>query len=748
MPKKLVSLLCLVLLLLPCTGYAQTYKVDRVVVEGNRRVERAYIEAILTAAAGRELTAEDIDRDIQAIFKTGRFTDVKALLQERDGRQWLVYQVEERPLLRQVNFAGNKELKNEKLGELVKAKSTDFYQPQFLRDGVQAIKKAYVEAGYHATEVETKVDIDDKQEATVTFTITEGSAVYVTDIRFEGNTVFKDRELKKALLTKKKWFLSFLTKRGAYREEMAQVDVDLLTDKYFNKGYIQARVRQPQVLLKDDKKSVELVFEIEEGPQFFIGVLDVQGDLLVGREELLAKVRMRPGDVFSRLALRENLLVLNDFYADQGYAFVNVTPQTEVDEEQRKVDITFEIEQGSRVRIGRIGIAGNTRTRDKIIRRHVQLGEGDLYSATGIKESRRRINNLGFFDEVNLTTSRGAEEHLMDVEIDVKERPTGSFSVGAGFSSADGLLLQGSVSQENFMGKALKLDLAASLGGKSSTYRIGLLDPYFLDRDLALGFDVYKTEREWTDFTREATGGNIKLGLPITDDLRSFFVYRYEKKDIYDIAEDASNQIKEEAGESTISSVTASLTLNTTDFRPDPSRGHISELSVEYAGLGGDAKFVKYIFDHRYFYPLPREFVFSVHGRFGYIQDLDDRRIPLDERFYLGGINSMRGFKTRELGPRDPDTGDYYGGNKTAFANVELTFPLIRDMKLKGVVFFDIGNAWDKEQSMFSDLRYSVGAGVRWNSPMGPLRFEWGYNLDPKPWEESSVFDFTVGRMF
>jgi outer membrane protein insertion porin family len=741
-------ILLILFLLMPIAGAASTLQVDQVLVEGNRRVERAYIEGVLTVSAGELITLQDVDRNIEAIFKTGRFDDVSAELVERDGKRILVFKVSERPLLRKIVFKGNSEIKNDKLGEMVNAKKMEFYRPQIIRESTEIIKRAYIQEGYYATEVDGKVDINDRQEATITFDIDEGDKVYVTEIRFEGNTIFKPKELKKAMLTKEKWFLSFITGRGGYNEEMTQVDRDIIADQYYNEGYIQVRVKGPIAELQPDRKSMELLYEIEEGDQFYIGSVDVSGDLLKDKQELLDVMSLHRDDIFSRKVMREDMSRLNDLYADSGYAYVNVTPETEVDEQAHRVDITYDVEQGIKTRIGRINISGNTRTRDKVVRRQVKVAEGDTYSASLIKKSRQKINNLGYFDEVNLTTRKGDDLSLMDVDIDVKERATGSFSIGAGFSSVDGLMLQGSISQDNFLGRGLRLDLSGSLGGSRTVYRVGLLDPYFLDRDMALGFDVYDTEREWTDFDRETTGGDIKLGLPITDDIRSFFIYRFEKKTINDVDDDASWIIREQEGKSTLSSLTASLTRNTTDFRPDPSRGNISELSIEYAGLGGSERFIKYTADHRYFYPLPWGVVFSAHGQLGYIQKTGNKSIPLDERFFLGGMNSLRGFESREVGPRDSSTGDFTGGNKEAVFNIELTFPLIKDMKMKGLVFFDTGNAWDTDEMMFSEMRYSVGAGISWNSPMGPLRFAWGYNLSPKDWEEPSAFDFSVGKMF
>ncbi len=741
----------LLAMLVPQAVAAQLYPVGQIVIEGNRRVESRYIKSALNISEGQTVSSSDIDQGLRNIYATGRFDNVVAETVAAGERVNLVYRVTERPLLREVVFVGNHEIDTEKLSTIISAKAVDFYRPQVLAPAIKKIKQAYVLEGYYATEVVPQVDINDRNEVTLTLDIEEGERVFVTSIRFEGNTVFSEKELKKNLFSKEKWFLSFITERGAYKEDMLLADRDVITDQYYNRGYIKVQVKKPITTLLEDKESMEVLFEIEEGEQFRIGEVDVQGDLLGTKEELLEGLTLRTGDVFSRKVLRENMKNLNDIYADEGYAFVNVSPVTDVDPFLQQINIMLNVERGVRVSIGRISVAGNTRTRDKVVRREMRLAEGDFYSASKMNNSRRRINNLGFFEEVNLTTSRGVDDAHMDVEVDVQEKATGSFSIGAGFSSADGLLFQGALSQDNFLGRALRFDLSAALGGSSATYRLGLLDPYFLDKHIAFGGDIYNTEREWSDFTRKTTGGDVKLGVPLTETLRSFFIYRYEKKDIFDVDEDAPRSITDQEGEHTLSSFTASLSRNTTDYRPDPTRGNISELSIEYAGLGGTEKFIKYIADHRYFYPLPLGLVFSAHGQIGYIQEMSGQDSPLDERFFLGGMNSLRGFESREVGPYEiDDDGEiyYYGGNKSAYFNFEVAFPLVKAMKMKGLVFFDTGNAWDKDQEFFSDMRYSAGVGMAWNSPMGPLRFAWGRNLDPNEYEETSIFDFSVGKMF
>lgn len=752
-------------LLLPVAAFAQTYHIGEVVIAGTRRVEPSAIRAVLSVQAGQTVSLDDIDKDLQAIFKLGRFTDVAADIDDQTGTNILTYRVTERPLVRDVRFSGNKELSVDKLRPLVTVKVPDIYDPAKVEKSVSAIRKAYVDEGYHAVAIDPRVVINDDYEATITFAITEGKKVLIDKIRFEGNTVFSDRQLRKAMETKERWFLSWLTDRGTYREDVLQNDLEILADKYFNEGYVQVKVKQPQVTLGPDKKYMDILIEIDEGPQFKVGKVSVQGDLIKPADQILAMTELKPGQVFSRETLRKDVLAINDLYADRGYAYVNVAPLSSMDEKARTVSLKYDIEQGPKVFIHRIHIFGNTKTRDKVIRREMKLVESELYSASNLKESRRKINNLGYFEEVNVTTAKAPEEGQMDIDVNVKEKPTGTFSLGFGYSSVDKFIGQGSISQANFLGRGLKLNLSGSLGSASTTYQLGLLDPYFLDRNLSLGGDLYKTDREWNDFSKKSTGGDVKLGLPLTENSRAFFVYRYEQKNIYSVAADASDLIKRQEGKSTLSSLFLSLTHDNTDYRLDPSTGGVSEVSLEFAGLGGSERFARYIVDHRHFWPWPWGTVFSVHGQVGYVQQVAGREIPIDERFYLGGIRTLRGFKTREVGPRvlktaelvDPVTGEvitsgsdfeYTGGDKEGYFNVEYMFPLVKDLGLKGVLFFDTGNTWSEDQDFFSEMRYSAGAGIRWFSPLGPLRLEWGYNLDPKQFEKRSQFEFSIGNYF
>ncbi len=755
----------LVVLMIPAAAWGQSYRIGGVEIGGLNRVEQGVVRAVIGVQPGQTATLDDIDRDLHQIYQLGRFTDVSAEIRESQGATILTYRVVERPLIRELGFAGNKEFKEDKLREKAAFKTPDLYDPRKVDKSLQAIKKAYVDEGYHAVVITPQLEPKNDGEAQLTFTIVEGDKVLVDRIRFQGNAAFSDRQLKKAMETKERWFLSWLTDRGTYKEEVLQIDLEAIADKYFNNGYVQVKVRQPQITLVEDNRYMDILIDIEEGLQFRVGQVEVQGDLLKPPGEILALTKLKPGDIFSREKLRGDLAAINSLYADQGYAYVNVAPLSNIDPQRREVDLKYEIEQGIQVHIDRIRVVGNTKTRDKVIRREMKLVEGDLYSASKLKESRRRVNNLGFFEEVNVTTAKGPEADRMDLDVSVKEKPTGTFSIGFGYSSVDQFIAQGSVSQSNFLGKALKLNLSGAIGGSSTTYQVGLLDPYFLDKNLSLGGDLYKTDREWSDFSKKATGGDVKLGFPVGENTRAFFIYRYEVKTIYDVEPTASQSILDQAGTSTLSSLFSSLTHDTTDYRIDPSSGGVSEVSIELAGLGGTENFARYILDHRHFWPWKWGTVFSLHGQLGYLQQIGDDEVPIDERFYLGGIRTLRGFKSREVGPRvrrissvvDPVTGaptstgsdfEFTGGDKEAVFNLEYTFPLVKDLGLKGVLFFDAGNAWGEDEEFFSEMRYSVGGGIRWFSPMGPLRLEWGYNLDPKEFEEPSQFEFSIGNFF
>lgn len=751
MYKSLVVALFLVLMSV-FSAVAEEFRVAQVQIEGNRRVATAAIRGVISINPGDVVSYAMVDENLRNIFALGGFYDVTARVDEVQGSNILVFNLQELPLVRTLEFRDNKKLSDQKLRDSTTLRPPFIFDHSRVRSSVQELKNAYTKDGYHAAEITSRLDTDDRGEAVLVYLVDEGRKIRVKNINFSGNNVLKRRALLKSIETKERWFLSWLTGRGVYLEEIMEIDVERIKMAYYDIGYQDVIVQQPRVTLVDGKY-LNIDIEIDEGPQYRVGTLSISGDLLFPEDQLLQQVPLKEGEVFSRLELRNSILALTDLYADRGYAYVNVVPLTTRKVNELLFNIELEIEQGVQVTIERVDISGNFRTRDKVIRREIPVIEGELYSSSKMKEANRRVRNLGFFDEVQVTDRPGSAEDLSVVEVAVEERLTGTFSIGLGYSSVDKLLAQGSVSQENFLGRGLNLNLSGSIGSKSNTYSLGLTDPYFLDTGWTLGGEVYRSKREYRDYDDERAGGAIRAGHPVSSNSRIFVTYRYEQKEITNLSEIAltNNFIRSQEGESTLSSITTQWVRNSTDFYDDPSRGGVTRISLEYAGLGGTEHFLRPIASHRHFFPLFWGTVFSIQGEVGYITSTRGDEVSLSERFYLGGIRTLRGFKTREVGPVETDSlGNrvYVGGEKMGYFNIEYLFPISRSLGLQGVLFYDTGNVWRDNEEYFSDMRHSAGAGIRWRSPLGPLRFEWGYNLDPRDDEKKSVFEFTIGRPF
>jgi len=749
---SLTTALLVALLLSNQTAHADGEKVTEVVVRGNRRIEASAILNATSIKAGDAFNSERTDADIRAIFKMGQFQDVQISSEPVSGGVILVYSVIEKPIVRDVRFEGNNELKQDKLLEGLPVRRNAIFSQKELDKAVAKLKKQYQDEGFYLATVEPIIEQRTPTEYQVTFKVTEGKKIRIGTISFEGNTAFSARKLRGVMETKEEWFMSWLTGAGTYKEEVLKNDALLIADQYMNNGYINVKVGEPVMKLAEDQESLLVEISITEGDQYRIGEITFKGDILYSENEFRTKLKTETGEVFSRANLRTDIGTLTDMTADKGYAFNNVNPQTKPDPEKKILDLSFEIEKGELVRIERIFIAGNSKTRDKVARREMRLMEGELYSATGFKRSKQNLMNTGYFEEANIASAKGGSSNKLNVNVDLKEKATGAFTIGGGYSSLDGLIFQGSVSQSNFLGLGLKANASASIGGKSNTYSIGLSDPYFLDSKWTLGMDIYRTERDYTDYSRRLTGGDIKAGYPITDFIGTFWMYKYEIKDIYNptnlyLLYNAIDPGNYPLSQTTTSSIFASVTNNTTDFRFDPSTGMVNTLSTEYAGLGGNNKFVREIFDNTFYYPLWWKFVVSTKVSVGAIQQAGGP-IPIDEKFYLGGIGTLRGYAARTVCPID--NGLYVGGERELFGNIEIKFPILPEYGIKGVTFFDYGNAWSGSKIMPQNMYMSYGAGIRWASPMGPLRLEYGIPINPRSGidNKSGRFEFAMGSMF
>ncbi len=764
--KNTVSTILLGVISCSTLAYAEGEKLAEIRIQGNQRIESAAILNVIKLHAGDTLYNDKTDADIRAIYKLGHFQDVQALKEDSDKGVVLVYTVQEKAIVREIAFAGNKEITTDKLKEALEFRVNSVFSAKDLAKSIAKIKKMYGDEGYYLAEIKTQTKQTSPSDLTVTLTIVEGDKILIKEIHLDGNKAFSSSKLKGLMETKEKWFLSWLTGAGTYKEEVLKNDSLLISDHYLNNGYINIKVGEPTVKLNESKTALEVYIGITEGEQYRIGAIGFKGELLDPAADLRKKLKSEPDEIFNRSILRTDIGTLTDLYGDKGYAFATINPQTRLDNDKKTVDMTFDIEKGELVSIERINITGNPKTRDKVIRREMRITESGLYSATGMKRSKQNLMNLGFFEEANIATAKGSASNKLNVNVDVKEKPTGTFSIGGGYSSLDGFIGQGSVQQANFLGLGLKANLSASIGGKSKTYALGLTDPYFMDTKWTLGGDIYRSERVYTDYTRRLTGGDIKGGYPINDFLGTFMMYKYEIKDLfnpsspYQTLHDAFGNDTYPLGTTTTSSIFGSITHNNTDYRLDPSTGMINSFSIEYAGLGGDNKYARFITDHTYFHPLYKKLIASTKLTLGYIGEVG-QPVPIDEKFYLGGIYSLRGFKARTVAPtkiqitkdingNQANDQIYLGGNTEVFGNVELTFPLLSEAGLKGVMFFDYGNSFNDKSALFDTMLTSYGLGIRWASPIGPLRLEYGIPINPRKDIDSTSgrFEFSIGTMF
>lgn len=751
--------------LCPAILSADNEKVSDIVITGNESRETASILPLLRSKVGDSFSAEKINEDVKSIYRIGIFQDVTVESVKTEKGISLVYTVVEKPIVRAVSITGNKEIATDKLRDAIELKNNSVFSSGLLTKSEKKIKSMYADEGYYLAEVSSSTTKSGKNGIRVTFTVKEGEKVLIKKIAFEGNTVFSQRKLRKQMETKEKWFLSWITGSGTYKEEVLKTDVNRVADLYYNNGYINVKVGEPKVELLPDKSGLVVTIGITEGEQFRTGAIDFKGDLLENKEVLQGKVKLKTGETFSREVLRGDVFTLTDVYADKGYAFTNVSPLSKIDPEKKTVDITFDFEKGDKIYIEKINVSGNTKTRDKVIRREFRLAEGDLYSSTALKRTKQNLSNLGFFEEASIAPVKGSASNKLNLNTEVKEKSTGQFSIGAGYSSSDGIIGQGSIQQSNFLGLGLKGTLSASLGGKTQLYNIGITDPYFLDTNWTLGFDVYRSERKYEDYTRRVTGGDIKAGYRLSDQLSTFWLYKYEVKSLFDFSPGfLQNPNLLNASSGTIGSLYASISLDKTDYRLDPSNGYTGTLSAEYAGLGGNQRFARFIGQAAYFYPAIWNTVFSLRGELGYMMRIG-KEIPIDEKFYLGGISTLRGYSSRTVSPTETSfirsidsvgvqtstpTTVFLGGIKEAVLNAEYVFPIIKDAGLKGVAFFDAGNSYGPGEQYFSKVLMSYGLGVRWYSPMGPLRLEYGIPVNPREGidSKSGKFEFSIGGFF
>ncbi|MGE5699949.1 MAG: outer membrane protein assembly factor BamA [Deltaproteobacteria bacterium] len=748
-----ISAICAAATLLAAgDAFPEGFRVVAVDVQGAQRAGTETIRSAMSTRVGGEFDLARIREDVKAVYRMGYFTDVRFDAEEVPGGYRLTVIVTEKPIVSSVRIEGNKEVEAADIRQAITTKERSLFRDEQVKESARKITDVYQNKGFFDVTVDTKVEEEADGSIRVVYRIVEGLKLKIAKIRITGNLYLSAKAIRKVMDTDEEGLFSFITDSGTFKKDVLENDIRKIESLYHNNGFIDSKVSDPG--FTRGPKGLEMSIHVFEGRQYRVGRLRFSGESDVPEDAQRKAVKLKQGDIFNRETLLADLLALTTLQNDKGYAQALVSPIVEKRSEYPVADLTYRTERGGKFRFGKVEIAGNTKTLDRIIRRDLEVEDGQLYTATGLKESKENLTRLSYFKDVKITTAPSKAPGEMDVKVDVQEGPTGTLSGGAGYSSLDKIFGVVQVSENNLFGKGWKAQLSSQFGARRTVFSLDFRDPHFLDTDFSLLLNAYKTDTRYTDFHRKSSGGKAGVGYQVTKYVNASMMFRVDQTLISDPGTAISPILKEEFNKGTqeTRSVMVSVVRNTTDKMFDPSKGTVQSVSVESAGgpFGGDSDFVKYFLNARAYYPVIGPTVLSANFLWGHTVTTVGGRVPIFERFFLGGPYSLRGFKSRTVSPKDENTGELIGGNKELFMNLEYIFPLFNEFGFKGVVFFDAGNAYRQGDWPWSgeQLKYAAGFGLRWYSPMGPLRFEWGWNLNPSPGEPRRVAEFTIGTVF
>ncbi len=750
---------------LPAFAQSGRQYVADIQIEGTKRIEDDAILAAIQTRKGDLLDPVLLDSDMRAVFDLGFFADVHIKLTDAADGKIVVFVVEEKPAVKEFVFEGNDKVKDDKIEEIVDLKPNTILSIARIKENIERIRQLYEAEGFFMVDIGYEIEPLPNNRVKVVILVTEYRKIYLKRIDFVGNHAFSDEELRKVIQTKQGHVFSFMGNNGVYRETLFAQDLQLVRMHYANHGYF-VQVGRPVVTLSADKRWMYVSAAIKEGPQYYVESVDIEGELLFKKEDLMEAVSVKVREVFNRSEFDRSLEMLKNRYTDVGYAFADIEPGVEPDADTRRVKIKFKVNKGKLAYIERVEIIGNDRTRDKVVRRELLIKEGDLFSGPGIRMSKGRLMRQGFFDEVSIQWKRGSSDDLVIVVIEVKEKMQGQFIIGVGFSSLENFVGTAQISHNNLFGYGWKFSLQGELGQYRTNGTIRFREPYLFDTRWIFGLSLNYTDRDFFSFQRLDKAAVLSFGRPLYLDIEAHVAYNYQDVDIRNVASNASLFLTLQEGRRTTTSTRYTLQRDTVNHPFDPTNGSRMSFTTEWASenFGGDMNFLKYTMMGRRYFPVYWGIALMFNGEAGYADNLDPGRLPVTERYFLGGLNSVRGFFSRSLGPRemsviprnltDPATTtaeveSVIGGNKYLQGNVELLVPIVKQLGIKGVLFYDVGNAFiEEEWYNVRELRQSWGFGVRWISPIGPLRFEWGFPLYKRDDEENQVFEFGIGTFF
>ena len=722
-------------------------------IEGTQRVEPDTVRSYLQLQLGDVYDTEKADASLKALFATGLFSDV-TMRREGDA---LVVRVVENPVINRIAFEGNSKLTDENLNSEVQLRPRLVYTREKVQSDVTRILEIYRRSGRFAATVQPKLVQLPQNRVDLIFEIDEGPSTGIRGITFLGNRIFSGATLKEIISTKESRWYRFLSNDDTYDPDRLTYDRELLRKFYLSQGYTDFRVVSAVAELTPDRAGFMITFSIEEGVRYRFGKIAVTNELNdVDPVLLRALLTVKEGAWYNADEVDKSITAVTDILGDRGYAFVQVTPNVRRNVESRTIDVSFDVKEGPEVYVERIDVTGNVRTQDKVIRREFRLVEGDAFNSTKLHRSEQRINNLGFFKKVDVTNTRGSAADKTVIRVDVQEQSTGEFQIGIGFSTTDGPLANIGIHERNLLGHGQDLRLDTTVALRTQQIDLSYTEPYFLDRNVAAGFDIFALTRDNTTtsgYTEVSYGGSLRAGYQFTESLRQTVSYTLRQDTIKDIVAGASTFIVQQAGTRLASIVGEQTLYDKRDNRLKPSSGYYIQQNTDLAGIGGQVYFLRNGLGAGYYYPIAPKWVVGTTGEAGYIVGLNDH-VRIEDRYFIGGDN-LRGFKTGGIGPRDVATDDSLGANAYWLGSVQLGMPLglPKEFGLTGHVFTDFGSAWsvDAAGATVKDVsapRMSVGYGFSWDSPVGPVKVDLAIPVVKQSFDKKEYFRIGFGSQF
>ena len=752
LPLPCILFIFIGLLSSPLYAQNEGVTVNAIQVQGNKRVDSSTIFYYIKTEVGKPLSRSLIRKDIEQIYSLGQFTDIQVDTHPgKEGGVEVIFVVKEIPSVGEVTFVGNEALDTADLRDVISLKRGITFKEHLIKDTIQKLTAHYHEKAYFLVKVDVSNTINASGLMDITVNIEEEEKVKIDEIRFVGNKAIDNSDLEDVMETEETWFFSFIDESGIYKKDVLKVDILRLEAFYQDNGYIRVRVHEPKIEVNREDKEIYIEIKIEEGLQYKFGKITAQNIEGFNGEDLIKDIKSQPGEVYNISYLRGDILNITEKFSEKGFAYADINPQASINDQTRIVDLNIEIDQGRKVYVGKINVIGNTRTRDNVVRREFRFKEGELFNSQKLKRSKQRINNLGFFADVKIDTHRGDTPELIDIDTTVTERPTGSISFGAGFSSVDKVIFNASIAQDNIFGTGRKANISANLSARRTNFNVQLTEPHIFDSDVSAGINLFNSKANFFSFDTDSRGGGLTLGKNLSETDWAGLNYRYSNVKISDVVTPTSTLKNETRNTSRIG---ATFINDSRDNFINPSTGWRHVVRLEFAGsfLGG-ADFYKAGYEITYYRKLLGKLVGAVHGAINYAEGYNGEDLPSFERYFMGGPTSLRGFTIRQVGPLD-SVGNPLGGEQSLLLNLELQYPLTDGFRL--FTFYDRGNVYGDGSNVDSTddkinvnkMRESVGGGVRFFSPFGPISLAYGIKLDQRTGESSGEFHFSAGNAF